>query len=521
MDKKRKIIDEILDSIDENTTRRELDSIKRELVKGSNISNFIRNSELVERAKERGMNHLIPILRKRPMRSVSGIVNLAIMTTSDCPHGRCTYCPVGENSPNSYTGHEPSTMRGIQNDFIASAQLKSRITQLREIGHPTDKCEVIIQGGTFLAQSIEYQNEYILDMYNELNGEKSNSIEEAIKKNESAKHRCIGLTIETRPDWCFEPHVDRMLKYGATRVEIGVQTLKPHILEKVKRGHTIEDVWKSTQVARDSLFKICYHMMPGLYSTKEEDVEMFKELFTNEKYQPDMLKIYPLLIMKNTEMYEEWKRGEINPYTTEEAAEVVSEAYRHFPPYVRVMRVQRDIPSYLIEGGVKKSNLRQIVEERLVQKEIKVNEIRYREVGLNVTKKKINLEEMNPELVERRYVASGGEEVFLSYEDKKSNIIFGFLRLRNPSNPFRKEITEGSAGIRELHIYGDMLPIGMNEETSPQHKGLGKRLLEEAERISKEEWDKNKILVISGVGVRNYYRKLGYELDGPYMSKPI
>ena len=228
----------------------------------------------------------------------------------------------------------------------------------------------------------------MLDMYNELNGQKSNSIDEAIKKNETAKHRCIGLTIETRPDWCFEPHVDRMLKYGATRVEIGVQTLKPDILEKVKRGHTIEDVWKATQVARDSLLKVCYHMMPGLYATQEEDVLMFKELFVNEKYQPDMLKIYPLLIMKNTEIYEEWKRGEIEPYNTEQAAEVVSEAYKYFPPYVRVMRVQRDIPSYLIDGGVKKSNLRQIVEQKLVDKKIKVNEIRY-ESGLNVSQEQI------------------------------------------------------------------------------------------------------------------------------------
>ena len=520
-EKKKKIVDEILDLINEKTSRNELDSIKRDLVRGTHITDFIRNSELVERAKERGMEHLIPGLRKRPMRSVSGIVNLAIMTTSNCLHGRCTYCPVGENSPNSYTGHEPSTMRGIQNNFIASAQLKSRIGQLTDIGHPTDKCEVIIQGGTFLAQSIEYQDNYMLDMYSELNGEKSESIDEAIKKNEKAKHRCIGLTIETRPDWCFEPHVDRMLKYGATRVEIGVQTLKPEILEKVKRGHTIEDVWKATQVAKDSLFKVCYHMMPGLYATPEEDIKMFKELFQNEKYQPDMLKIYPLLIMKNTEMYEEWKRGEIEPYNTEQAAEVVSEAYKYFPPYVRVMRVQRDIPSYLIESGVKKSNLRQIVEQKLVDKKIRVEEIRYREIGLNISKEQINLDDMNPELITRKYMASEGEEIFLSYEDKKHNIMFGFLRLRDPQNPHRKEITDKSAGIRELHIYGDMLPIGKNEETSPQHKGMGRKLLEEAERISKEEWDKKKILVISGVGVRNYYRKFNYELDGPYMSKPL
>lgn len=328
------------------------------------------------------------------------------------------------------------------------------------------------------------------------------------------------LTIETRPDWCFEKHVDEMLRFGATRVEIGVQTLDPAVLAKTRRGHTLEDVWKATEIARDSLLKICYHMMPGLYSTPEKDVEMFRRLFDDERYRPDMLKIYPLLIMRRTEMYDEWLQGKVKPYTSEEAADVISEAYRYFPYYVRVMRVQRDIPAYLIEDGVKKSNLRQLVERKLIEKGIWTGEIRYREVGLNVIKGNVNKDELRPELMVREYTGCGGTEKFISYEDRESGIMFGFLRLRKPVHQHRKEITWDSAGIRELHVYGEMQPIGMRGD-APQHRGLGKSLLDEAERIAKEEWDCKKMLVMSGVGVREYYRKFGYSLDGPYMSKMI
>ncbi len=512
-----KILDEILDKIEPTMNRNQVEKIKREVCKDHNLDSFIRNSQLLKRAVERNMRELIPLLRKRPMRSASGIVNIAIMSYSDCPHGRCTYCPKGEFAPNSYTGFEPSTMRGIQNKFDAYSQVKARITQLEEIGHPTDKCELIIQGGTFLAQDPEYQRKFVLGMYNALNEENSESLEEAIKKNETAPHRCVGLTIETRPDWCFESHINQMLSYGTTRVEIGVQTLKQEILAKTKRGHSIMDVWKANQLARDSLLKVCFHMMPGLYATPEMDVEMFKELFENEHYKPDMLKIYPLLILKDTEIYEEWKQGKIKPYNSETAAQVIAEAYKYFPYYVRVMRVQRDIPAYLIEDGVKRSNLREMVESRI--KEAK--EIRLREVGLKALKENLNINELNPELIVRKYRAAGSDEIFLSFEDKEKDVLFGFLRLRDPYKPFRKEITERSMGIRELHVYGEVAPIGKRDELSPQHRGLGRRLLEEAERISKEEYDANKILVISGVGVREYYRKFGYKLDGPYMSKEL
>ncbi|MEM3364040.1 MAG: tRNA uridine(34) 5-carboxymethylaminomethyl modification radical SAM/GNAT enzyme Elp3 [Candidatus Micrarchaeia archaeon] len=513
-------LDEILDVLSSGTST-DIERLKRTVCDKNRFSAFIRNSALVKRAKERGLYHLISQLRKRPMRSISGIVNIAIMTISNCPHGRCTYCPKGEGAPNSYTGFEPATMRGIQNKFDAYEQVKSRITQLSEIGHPTDKCEVIIQGGTFLAQPREYQESFMLGMYNALNGYKSDTLAQAITLNEKAPHRCIGLTIETRPDWCFQQHVDAMLSFGATRVEIGVQTLKRDVLEKTNRGHTLEDVWKATQVAKDSFFKVCYHMMPGLYATPDEDVGMFRELFDNPYYRPDMLKIYPFLVMRGTEIYEEWLQGKITPYTTEEAADVIVRAYAHIPYYVRVMRVQRDIPAYLIESGVKKSNLRQLVENKLAEKRITTGEIRYREIGHNLLKGNVNYEMLEPELIVRKYDASDGEEYFISFEDKRTSILFGFVRLRVPSSPHRKEITQRSAGIRELHVYGEQLPLRHRSDASPQHRGFGKSLMAEAERISKEELDMNKLLVISGVGVRDYYRKLGYTLDGPYMSKML
>ncbi len=503
-------------SVNSSMSKDDVERIKRKVCKRRGCS-FIRNSELVARARQLNLSYLIPLLRKRPMRSASGIVNIAIMSLSSCPHGRCTYCPKGDYAPNSYTGFEPATMRGIQNKFDSYSQVAARISQLEEIGHPTDKCELIIQGGTFLAQNAEYKKNFVLGMYNALNGFESPSVGDAIKKNELSAHRCIGLTIETRPDWCFETHINDMLSFGATRVEIGVQTLNQEVLARTKRGHSLEDVWKATQLAKDSLLKVCYHMMPGLYSSPEQDEDMFKELFSNDKYKPDMLKIYPLLIMKNTELYEEWKNGLVKPYSSDEAADVIVRAYRHFPYYVRVMRVQRDIPAYLIQDGVKKSNLREMVESRIGSS----NEIRLREVGLNVLRKGICIDDLNPELVVRKYDASQGEEVFISYEDRRHNILFGFLRLRKPWNPFRKEITGKSMGVRELHVYGDMLKIGLRNEKSPQHKGFGKSMLKVAERISKEEYDANKILVISGVGVRNYYRKLGYALEGAYMSKAI
>jgi elongator complex protein 3 len=350
-------------------------------------------------------------------------------------------------------------------------------------------------------------------VYDGLNGKKSKSLETAEKFNESASHRAIGLTIETRPDVCTREHIDEMLSYGATRVELGVQHPDDKIYKLVNRGHFVSHVVEATKDLKDSAFKIVYHIMPGLPgSNKKKDIAMVKQLFSDPRFQPDMLKIYPTLVMPNTKLHEMMVAGKFTPYTTEEAADVISEFYRYIPSYVRVMRVQRDIPVGNISEGVKKSNLREMVEKEIKNKKIIPAEIRIREVGLQ-NKKTDNLH-----LTRIDYEASGGKEIFLSYETA-DNYIAGFVRLRIPSESFREEIDGETALIRELHVYGKEIELGASGAV--QHKGIGKKLLEEAERIAKEEFNRTNMIVISGVGVREYYYKLGYSPCGAYVGKKL
>src|SRR3989338_743897 len=339
---------------------------------------------------------------------------------------------------------------------------------------------------------------------------KSSTLEKEQLRNETSKIKSTALVIETKPDWCKEEHIDQILRLGTTRVEIGVQTLKPEILKITNRGHSLEDTKEAIQLLKDSFLKTTFHMMPGLpKTTKEEDIEMMKELFENEDYKPDSLKIYPCLVMSGTPLYIQYQKGQFTPLTTEEAAEVISKSQKYIPEYCRVMRVNRDIPSTVIEDCVMKTNLRQIVDK----KDQKCRCIRCREqMGREVNYSSIKIKK-------QYYDSSRGKEVFISLEDTKNDILIGFCRLRKPYKPFRKEITKHSAGIRELHVYGQAVAIG--EEGLVQHRGYGKQLMQEAERIAKEEWKCNKLIVISGIGVREYYRKLGYEKDGPYVSKKI
>ncbi|MFH1751251.1 MAG: tRNA uridine(34) 5-carboxymethylaminomethyl modification radical SAM/GNAT enzyme Elp3, partial [Candidatus Micrarchaeota archaeon] len=292
-----------------------------------------------------------------------------------------------------------------------------------------------------------------------------------------------------------------------------------------KRGHDLQAVIDSTRRCKDSLLKICYHMMPGLFATPEEDIAYFKKLFSNPDFQPDMLKIYPTLVMPGTELHEMWKKGEYKPYDAPTAARVISEAKRHVPEYCRIMRINRDIPTNLIADGVMKSNLRELVEVECKERGISCRCIRCREVGIKMLKKKIKVDYDSVELVRRNYDASGGKEIFLSFEDKTNDALMGFLRLRKFSDKaFRPEIDSTTMGIRELHVYGVQLPIGriLEDKFDPiQHEGYGSKLLLEAERIAKEEFGMQKMLIISGVGVREYYRKRGYALEGVYMGKGL
>jgi elongator complex protein 3 len=363
----------------------------------------------------------------------------------------------------------------------------------------------------------DYQENFIKSCYDALNGTDSKSLEEAKSNNERASIRNVGFTIETKPDFCKKEHVDWMLDYGVTRIEIGVQSLQERVYDVVNRGHNYNDVIESFQISKDAGYKIVAHMMPGLPTmTPKGDIADFKRLFSDSQLRPDMLKIYPSLVIENTPMYQEYKDGKYVPYSNEEMIQVLTEVKKDIPKWVRIMRVQREISPNEIIAGPKSGNLRQIVHQNLAKQGLKCKCIRCREAGLN---KKSDPKDVKLNRID--YDSSGGKEVFLSYEDKNESI-YGFLRLRKPSiDAHRDEVKDDSCIVRELHVYGKSLKIGEKEESEIQHSGLGKSLMKEAEKISKEEFDAKKLLVISAVGTREYYQKLGYSLYGPYMSKRL
>lgn len=507
----------------ENINREEFLSLKKKACIELGLKSLPKNAQILSFLDEETKERLKGILRVKPVRTASGIVVIGAMAKPHpCPHGSCIYCPGGVSwgTPQSYTGKEPATMRALQFNFDPHLQIEARINQFIALGHDVNKAEVIILGGTFLNMPLDYQRAFVKACYDSLNQEVSNSLEESMKKNERAKIRMVGLTIETKPDWCKERHVNLMLSYGVTRVEIGVQALEDEILKFVNRGHSLEDVIEAFRIAKDSGYKIVAHMMPGLpKSNPQKDFEFFERLFYDERFKPDMLKIYPTLVLEGTGLHKLYLKGEYKPYSTEEMIELIARVKKIVPPWVRIMRIQREIPSKEIFDGVKHGNLRELVLRRLAEEGLKCKCIRCREIGLNYLKGKIHkVEEIR--LFREEYRASEGKEFFLSYEDKNREYLIGFLRLRFPSKRAHREEVKDSAIVRELHIFGDLVPIGYRIEGAWQHKGFGKSLMLEAERIAKEEGF-SKILVISAIGTREYYRKLGYELYGPYMMKKL
>ncbi len=511
----REIVEKL---IKERSNREDVEFIVKRICKKHRLANMPTSVQILQACKPEERAILKDILLTKPGRTISGVTIITVVAKpAPCP-GRCIYCPKGVNAPHSYTGMEPAIQRGIRNDYDPFQQVKNRLWQYQIMGHPIDKIELIIIGGTFLALEKDYQNWFVKRLFDALNDKEAKDLEEAIKLNENAKIRCSGLTIETRADYCFEEHINQMLRLAATRVEIGVQSVYPEILEKIDRAHTVEDVVKATQLVKDSCLKCTYHVMPGLFVDPEKDLEQFKILFGDPGFCPDSLKIYPALVVKGTGLYEMWKKGEYKPLGNEEALKLLAEALKYIPKYCRVIRVQRDIPADQIIAGVKKSNLRELVEKRAEQLGTKIQEIRYREVGHRLSEGAIDFDHVK--LCRMEYDASHGNEVFLSFEDVKNDVVIAFLRLRMPYKPFRKEITDRTALIRELHVYGPLVPVGEFKKEAYQHKGFGRKLLEEAERIA-QEFGKNKIVIISGVGIRNYYYQFGYSPDGPYVSKNI
>lgn len=562
----RIIIKDIIDG--KIKSRRELEVEKRQLCRDKKLKKFMSNSIILEHASLEEKKIVSPLLRKKPTRTISGVAIVAVMChPHECPHGRCFYCPKSDTAPPSYTGEEPAALRGRMFEFHPYIQCYNRLKQLYKIGHPIDKVELIIMGGTFPSTDISYQEWFVSQCLKAMtdfgvilsNIKDSTDIEsinnqdilkyppysnhkikqyppnnyvilEDIQRvNESSKVRCIGITFETRPDYCMKTHVDRMLKMGVTRVELGVQTLYDNIYEKIKRGHKIAEVIESNKILRDSGVKVAMHMMPGLFPLErdkpipeqypEKDLKMFKKLFTDKRFKPDMLKIYPCLVTKGSELYDLWKEGKYRPYNDEEAVELIANVKKILPKWVRTMRIQRDIPSKLIEDGVKKSNLGELVYNRLEEKNINCQCIRCREIGHKQTNNEYTLDDYK--LFEEKYIAANGEENFLSIEDNNEESLAGFLRLRMPSiKAHRPEITPETAIVRELHVYGNMMKIGQKSNNIGQHTGFGEKLLNRAEEIAIDQ-NKEELLIISGIGARNYYRKFGYERKGPYMAKKL
>ncbi len=494
--------------------------IKRICTKYS-LDTIPKNYEILSTVDGKSYEKLQKILLKKPVKTASGVAVIALMPKPyACPHGRCTYCPGGIefNTPNSYTGKEPVTISSIKNGYDPNIQITSKLNQLQIFGHDATKIELVIVGGTFLFMPKDYQENFIKSCYDALNGFPSLNMKIAMENNQKAKNRNVGFTIETKPDYCKKEHIDLMLSYGVTRVEIGVQSLHERVYKIVNRGHNYNDVIDSFQISKDSGYKIVAHMMPGLPTmTPRDDINDFKKLFNDSDLKPDMLKIYPSLVLENTALYDDFIAKKYTPYSDEEMLTVLTEAKKIVPKWVRIMRIQREITPNEIQAGPKLGNLRQIIHKRLKDQGYSCKCIRCREAGLSRKNTPTELLKLGRE----EYNSSKGREIFISFDDNDETI-YGFLRLRKPSElAHRNEITQNSCIVRELHVFGKSMKIGEHEENTIQHSGLGRKLMDEAEKISKEDFDARKLLVISAFGTREYYKKLRYSLDGPYMSKQL
>jgi elongator complex protein 3 len=513
------------------------------------------------------------VLRLKRSRTLSGVTVVAVMTPpSPCPHGTCTYCPGGmeKGTPQSYTGWEPAALRGSRNEHDPYLQVLDRLSQYTITGHPVDKIDMIIMGGTFTSRPWEEQVDYLRGCYAALNEfEPSRHVEQreqAEKElgwrglgqtrveltslqstNGSAQARCIGLTFETRPDQVTPEMLQQLLQLGTTRVELGVQSLRDQVLEQVERGHGLKQTVTATSLIRDHGLKVCYHMMPGLPGTSLVDDEVdLRTLYEDSAFMPDMLKIYPCLVMEDTPLYDLWEAGEFEPIEEEELIPMLGRVKSTLPSWTRVMRVQRDIPAPLIKAGVKSSNLRQMVQGWMSDHQLWCGCLRCREAGRFPSVRLPN--ELYTPMI-RQYKAGGGLETFLSFEadeDTKGNplqrpSVLGFLRLRMtvpaltrliegkslleaerlPDDPVRTEQGLLVPVVRELRVYGEERSIGQKGEGAGQHIGTGVKLLRWAERIAKQKWGSDALAITSGVGVRPYYERTGYRLVGSAMVKNL
>ncbi len=521
-------IKELLEKHGKNVKNREdLEVLRRKICRKYNLPSLL-NSDilagyrlLLQKKKIRKNGLLEKALRKRAIRTMSGIAPVAVLTKAyPCP-GTCAYCPHEKEVPTSYLSNEPAVMRAIRCGYNPYKQVVLRLKALEANGHNPTKIELIVIGGTWSYLPIKYKYWYILNCFKAANDYQKKKIDlksvyrknlkmedfkkllkKEQKRNEIAKYKIIGLTLETRPDYIDKDEVLEMREFGCTRVEMGVQAVDDKILKLNKRGHGVKEIIEATKLLKDYGFKVTYHLMPALPgATPAKDLKLFKKLFTDQNFQPDQIKFYPTVVTKGSLLYRWYKRGEYKPYSNKVLQNLIIKCKALVPKYVRIIRLVRDIPGESIIAGNKITNLRQVMKDQGV----KCSCIRCREArDKKIEKYKINI---------IKYPASEGTEYFISADSKNKKVLYGFCRLRIDQNN-----ENYPAFIRELHVYGELVSVGQKKKV--QHSGLGKKLMIEAEKIVK----KNKIdtlTIISGVGVRGYYKKLGYKLKNTYMIKGL
>ncbi len=483
-----------------------------------------KNSAILAAAAPEERELLRPLLLVKPTRTLSGVAPVAVMTSPHpCPHGKCLPCPGGPEhpfaSPQSYTGEEPAALRAREHAFDPYDQVQARLGQFEALGHHVDKTELIVMGGTMTARPVEYQEWFVGAAVQAMNDYPRAGVPAAkpdldaiFAANESSGVRCVAITFETRPDWCREEHINRMLGMGVTKVELGVQHLDDRILDYNRRGHGVAESVEANCLLRDAGLKVGFHMMPNLPgASMEDDRRMFRELFADPRFRPDFLKIYPTLVTPGSEIEALWERGDYHPYSEDELIDLVAYGKSLLPEYVRLQRIQRDIPAKLIVAGSRHSNFRQLAGDRLCEQGLRCRCIRCREVGRTPAPEEVAVSTY-------AYASCGGEERFI--QAGSEDALVGFARLRFPHRTFREELS-GAALLRELHVYGSVVPLSTPAEGDEwQHRSFGARLLSCAEEEARDQGFA-RLAVMSGVGVRPYYRKQGYERVGPYMIKTV
>lgn len=508
-------IEELVRRDEEKLTPENLEDYRRVWAKV--LGDMPKNSEIWPNLTD---PELIEMFKTRGVRTESGVAPFAVMMKPyHCP-GNCVYCPLEAGMPKSYLSDEPAAQRAKKLDFDSRLQVDMRIKQLEETGHITDKIDLIVIGGTFSAYPEDYKKEFFKGMYDGVNGVISETLEEAVKFNETAQRRIVGISVETRPDWVTEAEIILWRKMGVTKVQLGVQAFDEKVLRRIERGHSLDVVAEATRMCRNAGIKICFHFMPNLPgSDPEKDVAMAKIMFTDPRFEPDYLKVYPAMVIEGTELFNMWKRGEYQSYSDIELAKVLKTVKELTPRWCRIDRLVRDISKKWVSSGTDRTNMRQLLQLELAKEGKSCKCIRCREVRGGVYDTRVEL------LVDERETL-GGQELFLSFESEGK--LFSMLRLRlpNPGEKYLFKELEGTAIIREVHTYGQVKeidPTSLEElrgAGKTQHQGLGKKLMAKAEEIARERGYK-KMAVISAIGTREYYRKNGYELEGEYMVKDL